>query len=99
MNADKKLLNAMGGYFKLFPDIDKVVLFGSRARGDNAERSDYDIAVYGKLAAFDKVKIRSYIDEELPTLHKIDLIFMADQTNSEFISNIENEGVKIYEKS
>ena len=25
----------------------KVVLFGSRARGDNRERSDIDIAVYG----------------------------------------------------
>ncbi len=25
----------------------KVILFGSRARGDNRERSDIDIAVYG----------------------------------------------------
>lgn len=27
--------------------IRKVILFGSRARGDNTERSDIDIAVYG----------------------------------------------------
>lgn len=28
--------------------IEKVILFGSRARGDHAERSDIDIAVYGE---------------------------------------------------
>jgi predicted nucleotidyltransferase len=27
--------------------VDKVVLFGSRARGTNTERSDVDLAVYG----------------------------------------------------
>ena len=27
--------------------VTKVILFGSRARGDNTERSDVDIAVYG----------------------------------------------------
>ena len=28
-------------------DIQKVILFGSRARGDNWERSDIDLAVSG----------------------------------------------------
>ncbi|HHV16764.1 MAG TPA: nucleotidyltransferase domain-containing protein, partial [Gelria sp.] len=27
--------------------VEKLVLFGSRARGDNSLRSDYDIAVFG----------------------------------------------------
>ena len=27
--------------------ISKIILFGSRARGTNTERSDIDIAVYG----------------------------------------------------
>ena len=35
-------------------------------------------------------------DEELPTLHKIDLIFMQEQSPSKFTENIEKEGVKIY---
>ena len=26
---------------------DKIVLFGSRARGDHKERSDIDLAIYG----------------------------------------------------
>ena len=28
--------------------VRKVILFGSRARGNNTERSDIDIAVYGR---------------------------------------------------
>ena len=31
--------------------IEKVILFGSRARGDYRERSDIDLAVYGKDCA------------------------------------------------
>lgn len=31
---------------KKYSDIKKVVLFGSRARGDNEERSDIGLAIY-----------------------------------------------------
>ncbi len=34
-------------YFAQKYSIEKIILFGSRARGTNAERSDIDIAVYG----------------------------------------------------
>lgn len=30
--------------------IDRIVLFGSRARGTNTQRSDVDIAVYGEIS-------------------------------------------------
>jgi uncharacterized protein len=33
------------------PDLDRVVLFGSRARGDAREDSDYDVAVFLKQSA------------------------------------------------
>jgi predicted nucleotidyltransferase len=33
------------------PALDRVVLFGSRARGDAKEDSDYDVAVFLKQAA------------------------------------------------
>ena len=61
-------------------DAEKVVLFGSRARGTNTERSDIDIAVYGgdfdsfywdvkekvhSLLSFDVVEADKPISEEL----------------------------------
>lgn len=82
--------------FEKYPAIEKAVLFGSRARGDYTERSDYDIAVYGNLNHADKSSLRLSFSEDLPTLHKIDLIFMKDQSDSLFIANIQKEGIKIY---
>ena len=33
----------------LFPNLDKVVLFGTRALGTNRPESDVDLAIYGDL--------------------------------------------------
>ena len=96
MNTDKKLIATMIAEFEKYPTIEKVVLFGSRARGDYTERSDYDIAIYGNLSHADKSSLRFSFSEDLPTLHKIDLIFMQDQSDSLFIANIKKEGIKIY---
>lgn len=97
MNFDStKLLNAMQNEFSKYPNIEKVVLFGSRARGDNSERSDYDLAIYGYLSQNEMSAIRSVFNEELPTLHKIDLVFMQEKLLPAFIKSIETEGVKIY---
>lgn len=96
MDNSKNLLSVITAHFARYSSIKKAVLFGSRARGDNTERSDYDIAVYGDLTHSERVELRYICDEELPTLHKIDLIFMQEQSPSKFTENIEKEGVKIY---
>ena len=91
-----KLLNAILSEFQKYPNIEKVVLFGSRARGDYSERSDYDLAIYGNLTQTEISALRSAFNEDLPTLHKIDLIFMQEHLLPNFIKSIETEGVKIY---
>lgn len=79
--------------------IKKVVLFGSRARGDNKERSDYDIAVYGNIPHDVQLGLQHYCSEEIRTLHKIDLVFIRDKTYSKLIKNIEKEGIVLYEQN
>lgn len=85
--------------FKSEPCIEKIVLFGSRARGDNSERSDYDIAVYGSVPYKMQYGLQQYCSEEIRTLHKIDLIFISDNTYPKLIENIEKEGIVLYEQS
>ena len=46
-NADFKLAVKDIVTFAKRYSVRKVILFGSRARGNNTERSDIDIAVYG----------------------------------------------------
>lgn len=90
---DEKVLTSIIDIGKKY-DVDKIVLFGSRARGDWRERSDIDIAVYGGNAdafALD-------IDEDVPTLLKFDIVDMNREVQAELIDSINNEGVAIYEK-
>ena len=75
---------------------DKVVLFGSRARGDNRERSDIDIAVYG-LPNENRALFRSEI-EELPTLLDFDIVFVTPDTDKALLKNIEKDGVILMSK-
>lgn len=50
-------------------NADKIILYGSRAKGTATERSDIDIAVSG-IDDFDELAM---MVEELPTLYSVDL--------------------------
>lgn len=74
----------------------KVVLFGSRARGDNRERSDIDIAVYG-VDKGNQAAFRSEI-ADIPTLLEFDIVFVSSETNKALLNNIEKDGKIIMSK-
>lgn len=75
--------------------VTKVVLFGSRARGSNTERSDVDIAVYG--GDFDDFYWD--IKENVHSLLMFDVIDMDSGISEELKKEIERDGVVIYEKA
>ena len=75
--------------------VTKIVLFGSRARGTNTERSDIDIAVYG--GDFDSF----YWDvkEKTHSLLMFDIVQADGPISDELKEEIEKDGVVIYEKA
>ncbi len=79
-------------------EVDKLVLFGSRARGDNKLTSDVDIAVF---VPQNMEKKGYFIDEfdNLNTLLKIDLVFIDNYTDKRLINYIERDGIIIYERT
>ena len=80
-------------------NVEKVVLFGSRARGDHSETSDYDIAIFGNaLSLMDQASLCSDM-EEIHTLKKIDVVFVNKSPEDRLREKIENEGVVIYEQT
>lgn len=74
--------------------VDKVILFGSRARGDFREKSDIDLAVKGG----DFVRFALDVDEKTWTLLQYDIVNLDNEISRELRSDIEKEGVVIYEK-
>lgn len=77
-------------------DPDEIVLFGSRARGDHRETSDFDIAVRFRSAPT-SVWARLLVDlqEEPITLYRVDLVDFSSLSD-EFKKRILLEGKKIY---
>lgn len=75
--------------------IKKMILFGSRARGDSGARSDFDIAIY--LLSKEYQAISEDI-EDINTLLKIDVTFIYDENSldSKFLENIKKEGVVLF---
>ena len=71
-----------------------VILFGSRAKGTNTERSDIDIAVKGVK---DIWELQEKL-EEIPTLYKIDLVDLDTCKNQLLMEDIEQYGREIYKK-
>ena len=68
--------------------VKKVILFGSRARKDNTYTSDYDIAVSKEgLSSIDKALFCNEV-EDINTLIKIDVVFIDENENDEFIKSI-----------
>lgn len=74
-------------------NISKVILFGSRARGTNGERSDIDLAVKGGNV-FD---FYSDLEEYARTLLMFDVADL-DKATEQLKEEIERDGVVIYEK-
>lgn len=94
---DRIVLPALRDAIASFPEVERVLLFGSRAKGDAGPRSDIDIAVSCPTA-----DARTWLDicrlaEDAETLLKIDFVRL-EEASPEFRQRIVNEGKVLYER-
>jgi len=74
--------------------IERIILFGSRSRGDFSRTSDIDLAVQGgNVAAFS-----ADVDEQTSTLLQYDVVDLNRPVQKELLDSIHTDGVIIYEK-
>ena len=74
--------------------ITKIILFGSRARGDFHRVSDIDLAVYGG----DVIGFSLDVEEYTSTLLTYDVIDMKKEHQEKLLESIKREGKVLYEK-
>ena len=71
----------------------KILLFGSRARGDYKETSDIDLAVLSEISRDEQYKLMNEIDL-LDIVYKIDIVFVDSNTKEELVKSIKRDGVE-----
>ena len=75
-------------------EVKKVILFGSRARGDFQRASDIDLAVEGgNIDMF-----RLDVDEYTSTLLMFDVVKLKESLDSDLLNEIKRDGILIYEE-
>lgn len=73
----------------------RIILFGSRARGDHRRQSDFDIAVDpDDDLARNWSQFWLEVDNEAPTLCSIDLVRLDDTLSDPLRTAIESEGIR-----
>lgn len=95
-NLDQDIINDIKKVGNKY-EISKIILFGSRARGDNKKTSDIDLAIYCTKDCKDESKVYFELDD-INTLLKLDIVFVKKNIDKKLLKNIEKEGVVIYER-
>jgi predicted nucleotidyltransferase len=83
------------GCFKKFPEIEKVILFGSRAMGNQKPGSDVDLMIVGANVSGQTVtRLFGCLNEEISVPFKFDLV--REPVDSDLKTHIEQHGIVIF---
>lgn len=92
----QRTIDELTDYFSSKPEIDKVLIFGSRAKGCFHNGSDIDMAVWTN--AHDTFfRIAAELDD-LNTPYKFDVIDYKMLSHAGMKNSIDNDGILFYEK-
>lgn len=85
--------------FEKFPQIEKAILYGSRAKGNFKKGSDIDLTLVGKnlnLSVINKIELEI---DDLLLPYSFDISIYHQITNQELIDHINRIGKTFYLKS
>ncbi len=86
------------GVFRHFPNIDRVLIFGSRAKGVYSEGSDIDLAVMGEGLTFNQLMDINIRIEDLGLLYKVDVVDYNKNVGTPIGRHIDRVGKLFYER-
>lgn len=85
--------------FKRHPEVERAILFGSRAKGNFGEGSDIDLVLEG--SELDHRHVASMLGELEETFipQRVDLLLKKPPIPQELLDHIARAGVVFYERS
>ncbi|MCF8413252.1 MAG: nucleotidyltransferase domain-containing protein [Melioribacteraceae bacterium] len=94
----KKITDNFISVFKKHPEIENVIIYGSRAKGNYKEGSDIDITLNG-VKITERIRSKVWLElDELNTPYLIDLSVFNSITDKDLIEHINLVGKVFYEK-
>lgn len=78
-------------------NIDTIGLFGSRARGDFQEQSDYDIFIIGDIDLNTELRLEYDLEKKLDS--EVDVIKINNDIDKMFLKNILNEAIVFLDRN
>lgn len=95
----EKTIKKIRGVFSRFPEIEKAVLYGSRAKGNFRTGSDIDLTLYGEaLTSVLRSTIAAALDDLLLP-YTIDLSVFDELNHADLREHIERVGMVFYERA
>lgn len=82
--------------FRKHTNIEKVLIFGSRAKGTYSEGSDIDLAAIGEDISFNQLMDINIQIEDLGLLYKVDVIDYNKHINTPIGNHIIRVGLPFY---
>lgn len=82
-----------------FPEIEKGIIFGSRAMGNYKKGSDIDLALIGRNITNNILfKVDDYLNEIYPIPYFFDILHYENISNENLVKHIDECGKIIYER-
>lgn len=94
-----EVIRDIRGVFERHGNIDEVILFGSRAKGNYSEGSDIDLAAKGNGLTFNQLMDINIQIEDLGLLYKVDVVDYNKNIGTPIVSYIDRVGKVFYKKS
>lgn len=92
----KETIQSINSVFENHPNIEKSILYGSRAKGNFKTGSDIDLTLFGKkLTLSELLKIENELDD-LMLPYKIDLSIFHKIENENLADHIRRIGKEFY---
>ena len=92
----ESILDELTGVFARYSEIERVLIFGSRAKGTFRDGSDIDLAIFApNISQQQIVKLWMELDG-LPILFKMDVLHWDNLANTRLKDKILQEGRVLY---
>jgi uncharacterized protein len=91
-----RVINELYRVFEGIENLDHVIIYGSRARGDFKPRSDIDLAITSESKEI-KTEILWAIEEADILLH-VDVVNLKYVESQKFLDNVKEQGIIFWER-